>query len=102
LPAILAVGTLLAVPRDSAWAIWALLLGWTSHLVGDFVFGERPEGVPMGPWWGYAGLGFDSGGRLERTLRRGWPLVLAWQVWVFNGGDPWPMTWPVSWPMPPG
>jgi membrane-bound metal-dependent hydrolase YbcI (DUF457 family) len=94
LPALLAVGTLVFIPPEAAWALWALLLGWSSHLVGDFVFGERPAGIPMAPWWAYAGLGFNSGGVAERTLRWAWPAVLAWQVWIYRGGDPWPWGWP--------
>lgn len=90
LPALAAVATLVFVPPEAAWAVWALLIGWTSHLVGDFVFGVRPPGIPMAPWWAYAGLGFDSGGPVERVLRWAWPAVLAWQVWVFQGGAPWP------------
>ena len=90
LPALLAVGTMVFIPPEAAWALWALLLGWGSHLVGDFIFGERPAGIPMAPWWAYAGLGFNSGGVIERILRWAWPVALAWQVWIYRGGDPWP------------
>lgn len=92
LPALLAVGTLVFIPPEAAWAVWALLLGWGSHLVGDFIFGERPAGIPMAPWWAYAGLGFNSGGALERTLRWAWPVALAVQVWFYRGGGA------VAWP----
>jgi hypothetical protein len=90
LPALLAVGTLVFIPEEASWALWALLLGWSSHLVGDFIFGERPAGVPMAPWWFYAGLGFNSGGALEQTLRWALPAVICWQVWVYQGGGIWP------------
>ena len=89
LPALLAVGTLVFIPPEAAWAVWALLLGWGSHLVGDFIFGERPAGIPMAPWWAYAGLGFDSGGVVERVLRWAWPAMLIAQVWFYRVG--WPM-----------
>jgi hypothetical protein len=92
LPALLALATLMFLPPETNWAVWALLLGWSSHLVGDFIFGERPPGIPMAPWWSYAGLGFNSGGALERTLRWAWPVVLGWQVWAYLTGNPWP--WP--------
>jgi membrane-bound metal-dependent hydrolase YbcI (DUF457 family) len=93
LPALLAVGTLVFIPPEAAWAVWALLLGWGSHLVGDFVFGERPAGIPMAPWWAYAGLGFNSGGGFERTLRWAWPAALVLQVWVYRTGGPVPWPW---------
>lgn len=90
LPAIGAVATILFVPPEASWAIWALLVGWSSHLVGDFVFGVRPPGIPLAPWWAYTGLGFDSGGGIERVLRWAWPAVLVWQVWIYHGGGPFP------------
>ena len=89
LPALAVVPALL-VPPQTAWAVWALLIGWSSHLVGDFVFGRRPRGVPMAPWWGHAGLGLDSGGGVEKWLRRLWPGLLSWQLWVAGGGTAWP------------
>ena len=78
------------INRNYTW-LW---IGQAVSLVGDFVFGERPAGIPMAPWWAYAGLGLNSGGGLERTLRRTWPLLLVWQVGVFRGGAPWPPDWP--------
>ena len=79
------------MPPDAAWALWALLLGWSSHLVGDFLFGERPPGIPLGPWWAYTGIRLDSGGGLERGLRWAMPGILVWQVWVYRGGAPFPV-----------
>jgi hypothetical protein len=90
IPAMLAVATVVFVPPEAAWAVWALLLGWSSHLVGDFIFGERPKGIPMSPWWAYAGLGLNSGGLVERTLRWAWPVVLAGQFWYYHSGNLWP------------
>lgn len=91
LPAAAALATLLFVPPEAAWAVWALLVGWTSHLVGDFLFGERPPGIPLAPWWAYSGIRLDSGGGIERGLRWAWPAVLVWQVWVYRGGAPFPV-----------
>lgn len=90
LPVLAAAATVSLVPADLAWVAWALVLGWSSHLVGDFVFGVRPPGIPLLPWWGHVGLRFDSGGGLERVLRWAWPALLLWQVWVYRGGTPWP------------
>ncbi len=68
IPAAVAAATLTFVPPSGAWAIWALLLGWTSHLLGDFIFGERPPGIPLAPWWHHVGLHLDSGGWIERRV----------------------------------
>ncbi len=53
---------------DVGWVIWALVLGFSSHLLGDFIFGEQPAGIPLAPWWWHVGLGFNSGGAVERAL----------------------------------
>ena len=90
LPLLAAAAVVSVVPPDVAWVGWALVLGWASHLLGDFVFGVRPAGIPLLPWWGHVGLQFDSGGSLERVLRWAWPALLVWQVWVYRGGQPWP------------
>jgi membrane-bound metal-dependent hydrolase YbcI (DUF457 family) len=90
LPAVAALATTALVPADAAWAVWALILGWSSHLFGDFVFGRRPPGIPFAPWWGHVGLLLNSGGVLEKLLRNAFPLLLLWQVWVYRGCDPWP------------
>jgi hypothetical protein len=78
---------------DAGWVIWALIWGWTSHLIGDWLFGISPHGIPVLPWWCHWGLGLDSGGRFERWLflpaltggvcwwLTGWPgseTVMAW------------------------
>jgi len=76
-----------------AWWAWALLAGWTSHLVGDFVFGAN-GGVPVMPWWGCVGCGLDVGGPSETVTRAVvLPAVLVWLGAVAAGMDPW---WPVE------
>lgn len=82
LPAMAAAG-LYPLPPATRWVLAAALIGWGSHLLGDWVFGKRGPratgwrgpGIPLAPWWGYHGLGLDSGGRLERFLA--WPLLTA-------------------------
>jgi hypothetical protein len=90
LPAVAAWWGLPLVPEPWRWIAVAALLGWVSHLVGDFFFGQanRPQGrgpgIPMLPWWGHLGLGLDAGGRIEGLLR--WlalPALLAWQGAAF-------------------
>jgi membrane-bound metal-dependent hydrolase YbcI (DUF457 family) len=75
------------VPLQWQWLVGAALIGWCSHLVGDFVFGKasryqgRGPGIPIAPWWWHVGLGLDTGGWLEAAVRRlGLPAVLTWQV----------------------
>ena len=50
---------------DIGWVAWALITGWSSHIVGDFVFGKGgydiPRGVPVLPWGWHVGLGLKSG-----------------------------------------
>jgi len=60
------------------WAVWAALLGWTSHLVGDFIFGEEPPGIPLAPWWWHIGLHLDSGGRIEKWATAPVSAVIVW------------------------
>ena len=75
------------------WWAWYAVLGWTMHLVGDFVFGEgdRP-GIPLAPWWAHFGLGtltpgdlMPSGGLVERRLAV-W-MIPAAGVWLL-ASDP--------------
>jgi membrane-bound metal-dependent hydrolase YbcI (DUF457 family) len=75
------------VPLQGQWLVGAALIGWCSHLVGDFFFGKanryagRGPGIPLAPWWWHVGLGLDTGGRLEAIVR--WavlPTTLTWQV----------------------
>lgn len=52
---------------------WALIIGWTSHLALDFVWGKawgnRGKGVPLFGWTGYVGVGLDAGGVTEWIFR---------------------------------
>lgn len=55
----------------SPWWAWALLAGWTSHLVADLVFGARSwgrgPGIPMTPSGHHIGVGLDVGEWPERV-----------------------------------
>jgi hypothetical protein len=51
------------LPAEAAWPAWMLIVGWSSHLVGDFVFGKIPV-LPF-PDSPTVGLGLDTGGFLE-------------------------------------
>ncbi len=64
---------------DAWWIVWALILGWTSHLLGDFIFGERPPGIPVLPWGVYVGLRLNSGGWVEKIAV---PVLLAAVAWL--------------------
>ncbi len=65
--------------------LWALVIGWASHLVLDFVwgraFGHRGKGVPLLGWTGYVGLGLDAGGVSEWFFRLGMGLAAVWVAW---------------------
>ena len=50
------------------WYAWAGCYGWASHLAGDLVFGIKPPGIPILPWWRFVGLGLDSGGKFEHRV----------------------------------
>lgn len=72
-----------SMPPDTQWALTALLIGWASHIFGDFVFGVG-GGVPMLPWAaGYVGLPFKTGGFLEKqVVRVGMSLMLAYLLYL--------------------
>jgi hypothetical protein len=78
------------------WAVWAALLGWTSHIVADAAFGRGGRGVPAGipllPWGAHVGLGFKSDGAAAHVLT--WPicLILAW-IAVGHPGTAQAVTW---------
>lgn len=56
------------LPVEAHWPAYALLIGWTSHLLGDAIFGR----VPLLPWGGtFVGLGLDTGGFIESGVARG-------------------------------
>jgi hypothetical protein len=69
---------------------WAAVTGWGSHVVGDFVFGQRgrgvPRGVPLAPWGVHVGLGFDATGGLAAVTARLAPLAaLIWCAVTVTG-----------------
>ncbi len=69
------------LPTEVRWIAAAMLIGWSSHLLGDWVFGKRGPactgwrraGIPIAPWWAYHGLGVKAGGKCERFAA--WPLL---------------------------
>jgi hypothetical protein len=88
-PVIVAAFALPPTPPGLRWVVVSLLVGWTSHLVGDFLFGManrrcgRGRGIPMAPWWGHVGLGLRCGGWLEGlTCTLVLPVLLVWQAWT--------------------
>jgi hypothetical protein len=86
IPLAAAVAVVVFVP--GLWIAWAALAGWASHLLLDWVFGQRAwgrgPGIPLtGIWWGHHGLGLDAGGLVERfvlmpILALAGPVILAW------------------------
>lgn len=94
LPAVAWLAAVRFVPHW--WWVFAAVVGWASHLVGDLLFGEadryahRGPGIPLGPWFGYVGLGLKSGGIGERVLA---PLIglgaIGWATLTLTGG--WPL-----------
>jgi hypothetical protein len=79
-----------------AWPVWAVVLGWLTHLVGDLAFGRacpgvRGPGVPLLPWTHHIGLGLDVDGWFEHVVVACWPLIVVWQVaWLVTGTpQPW-------------
>jgi hypothetical protein len=88
LPAVAAILLPPLVPISLRWAVWAAIMGWSSHLIGDFLFGKpavmqgRGPGIPLAPWWGHVGIGMDTGGRLERITQLALlPALFLWQIW---------------------
>lgn len=88
------VPLLFVLPGPLAWLLSAALIGWFSHLAGDWVFGKRGPavtgwrgpGIPLAPWWGYHGLGLKCGGKAEKY--GAWPVlagVLAVQAAFLTG-----------------
>ncbi len=74
-------GVVVALAAPELWWAWgAYVIGWPTHLAGDWVFGQKDRyrdgpGIPLaGPDHGYHGLGLDSGGWFER--------VFTWAVLV--------------------
>lgn len=92
LPAAGFVASWSMLPVDRAWLGYALLIGWTSHLAGDYLFGRsgagRGPGIPFAPWWNHRGIGLAVGGRLERAVAAALPFVLLVQAFVAAQGLP--------------
>jgi hypothetical protein len=58
------------------WPFWAALVGWWSHLAGDLVHGRKVwgqdgHGIPLGPWWDHAGVGWKSDGAMAHVVAWG-------------------------------
>ena len=73
-------------PVQAHWVAYALLAGWVSHLLGDFIFGKLAllpfEGSPK------FGLGLKTDGFLEKgPARAALILALGWVLW-FTPGAP--------------
>lgn len=63
------------VPAGNQWPWIGLIIGWVSHLLGDFIFGR----INLFPWGGPSfGLGFKTNGFLEagkfRLIGRTWAI----------------------------
>lgn len=65
LPALAGIGLcLVPFATPGIWVAWCALIGWMSHLAGDWMFGlagpDRGPGIPFAPWWRHRGLGVLS------------------------------------------
>ncbi len=79
------------LPAQWMWAAYALVIGWASHLLGDFLVGKasvmftrRGPGIPLMPWWGHVGVGLKCGGVVEwilGVLCMGGYVLLIWSAW---------------------
>lgn len=81
LPAVLVL-LLPALTGPARWLFACALIGWVSHLAGDWVFGKRPPwqagtgrgpGIPLAPWWAYHGLNLRCATQQRGRARR-WSL----------------------------
>jgi hypothetical protein len=79
LPAAMAVSLAVLCAAWSPWWWWlpaAAIVGWVSHLVGDFCWGMphpasgRAGGIPFAPWWAHHGLEWDVDGAWEHLFTR--------------------------------
>jgi LexA-binding, inner membrane-associated putative hydrolase len=77
---------LLAPATPITWAAWAVVVGWTSHIVADCVFGQcgygTRTGVPVLPWWAHVGLGFKSNGLVQHLVVVPVSAGIVW--WAFG------------------
>lgn len=95
LPLLALIATHVLVPADTRWIAHAALVGWTSHLVADLVFGRegagRGPGIPLLGWTRHIGCGLPVGGLLERAVTAiavpATVAVLAWQGTGWVGLD---------------
>src|SRR5262249_9445300 len=76
-------------PSAAAWAAWAAVAGWVTHLVLGAVFGGpgygRGPGVPLTPVGPHVGLGLASGGAVEYVI--GWPVLIGMAGWFVLRGS---------------
>lgn len=59
------------VPGWPRLILMAAIIGWTSHILADFVFGKAGfgtrRGIPILPWGWHVGLGLKVGGPAEKA-----------------------------------
>lgn len=71
--------TVLDVDPVPAAAAWGAVVGWASHIAGDFMFGRaslgRGPGVPLLPTRWHVGIGLKADGVTERFVC--WALGIA-------------------------
>jgi len=67
------------VPIGWSWFALAVVIAWSSHIAGDFIFGRIPV---WKRWhgWQYAGLGFKTGGFFEHLTVVALAVFGAWTV----------------------
>jgi hypothetical protein len=75
-----------------ATVIYAVAIGWASHVSTDAIFGLvplLPRIIPHGrssfrsPHWQYAGLGFQTGGLVEKVIAV--PVFFGAGLWLIVG-----------------
>ncbi len=72
-------------PVLASWALWGVVAGWVSHLIGDFLQGAQNPmyglraGIPLMPWWWHIGTGIPCGSLRAKTMN--W-TVYATTVWA--------------------
>jgi membrane-bound metal-dependent hydrolase YbcI (DUF457 family) len=62
---VIAAAAVTLVPGPWQWPVRFVVVGWASHLAGDFVWGRLPVWPRRWTGWHRAGLGLDTGGQLE-------------------------------------